>query len=69
MLVLQVAYGATPVLHILSPTQKLMRTALYVVSTHCSSKDVPFLLGNDSGEHPDACKQLCKFMSILMAAG
>ncbi|DBB01861.1 hypothetical protein WJX77_003166 [Trebouxia sp. C0004] len=28
----QVAYGATPVLYILSPTQKLMRTALYVGS-------------------------------------
>ena len=28
---LQVAYGATPSLYILSPTQKLMRTALYVV--------------------------------------
>ncbi len=34
VLVLQVAFGATPVLYILSPTQKLMRTALYVVSTH-----------------------------------
>lgn len=31
LLLLQVAYGATPSLYILSPTQKLMRTALYVV--------------------------------------
>lgn len=28
----QVAYGATPLLHILSPTQKLMRTALHLGS-------------------------------------
>lgn len=31
LLLLQVAYGATPSLYILSPTQKLMRTALHVV--------------------------------------
>ena len=32
LLLLQVAYGATPSLYILSPTQKLMRTALSVVT-------------------------------------
>ena len=32
LLMLQVAYGATPSLYILSPTQKLMRTALHAVS-------------------------------------
>lgn len=30
----QIAFGATPVLYILSPTQKLLRTALSVVSPH-----------------------------------